>query len=78
MLAWLSRHDNFLLHLHPKMADRNALLDQIQKGRKLKKATTNDRSAPIVGKSTYIPELYIFLQLVQFGLTILTVISCAF
>ncbi|KAI8580282.1 hypothetical protein K450DRAFT_237717 [Umbelopsis ramanniana AG] len=30
------------------MADRNALLDQIQKGRRLKKATTNDRSAPIV------------------------------
>ncbi|KAJ2959846.1 hypothetical protein NQZ79_g4807 [Umbelopsis isabellina] len=32
------------------MADRNALLDQIQKGRKLKKAATNDRSAPIVGE----------------------------
>ncbi|KAG0292383.1 hypothetical protein BGZ98_002597, partial [Dissophora globulifera] len=28
--------------------DRNALLNQIQSGKKLKKAVTNDRSAPIV------------------------------
>jgi len=28
------------------MSERNALLDSIQKGKKLKKATTNDRSAP--------------------------------
>ena len=29
--------------------DRNALLDSIQKGRKLKKTVTNDRSAPMIG-----------------------------
>ncbi|KAJ2079535.1 verprolin [Coemansia sp. RSA 988] len=34
------------------MADRNALLKQIQKGRKLNKTVTNDRSTPHVGGST--------------------------
>ncbi|ORX67833.1 hypothetical protein DL89DRAFT_37030 [Linderina pennispora] len=33
------------------MADRGALLKQIQKGKKLKKAETNDRSKPQVGAS---------------------------
>jgi WAS/WASL-interacting protein len=32
----------------PPSAGRNALLDDIQKGRKLKKAVTNDRSAPVI------------------------------
>ncbi|OLY84472.1 Verprolin [Smittium mucronatum] len=31
------------------MADRNALLSQIQKGKKLKSAVTNDRSKPVIG-----------------------------
>jgi hypothetical protein len=30
------------------MSDRSSLLDQIQKGKKLKKAQTNDRSAPVL------------------------------
>lgn len=34
------------------MADRNALLNQIQQGKRLKKAETNDRSAPKVGNSS--------------------------
>lgn len=33
----------------PAAADRSALLNQIHKGAKLKKAVTNDRSAPIIG-----------------------------
>lgn len=33
----------------PMTGDRSALLNSIQKGKKLKKATTNDRSAPVVG-----------------------------
>lgn len=32
-------------------ADRGALLKSIEKGKKLKKATTNDRSAPLVGNN---------------------------
>ena len=32
----------------PPLGGRNALLLDIQKGRKLKKAITNDRSAPII------------------------------
>ncbi|PVU84792.1 hypothetical protein BB559_006319 [Furculomyces boomerangus] len=32
------------------MADRNALLKQIQSGKKLKKAITNDRSTPLIAK----------------------------
>ncbi|QUC18783.1 uncharacterized protein UV8b_03024 [Ustilaginoidea virens] len=32
--------------------NRNALLSDIQKGRSLKKAVTNDRSAPVVGKTS--------------------------
>ena len=30
------------------MGDRNSLLDQIQKGKKLKKSQTNDRSSPVL------------------------------
>lgn len=29
--------------------DRGALLASIQKGKRLKKSTTNDRSAPVIG-----------------------------
>lgn len=35
----------------PSSKDRGALLSQIHKGAKLKKAVTNDRSAPAVGKA---------------------------
>ncbi|KAI8870484.1 hypothetical protein GQ42DRAFT_162665 [Ramicandelaber brevisporus] len=31
------------------MASRNALLEQIQKGKRLKSTVTNDRSAPVLG-----------------------------
>lgn len=34
-----------------KAPSRGALLDSIHKGAKLKKAVTNDRSAPVVGKA---------------------------
>lgn len=37
----------------PSGAGRGALLSSIQKGTKLKKAETNDRSAPIVGNGNF-------------------------
>ncbi|KAG8427083.1 hypothetical protein J3459_007552 [Metarhizium acridum] len=36
----------------PASGNRNALLSDIQKGKSLKKAVTNDRSAPVVGKTS--------------------------
>lgn len=36
-----------------KKQDRGALLSDIHKGMKLKKAVTNDRSAPITGKCNF-------------------------
>lgn len=38
----------------PSGAGRGALLNSIQKGARLKKTVTNDRSAPVVGNGKYI------------------------
>ncbi len=38
----------------PKAPGRNALLSDISKGAKLKKAVTNDRSAPIVARMSFL------------------------
>lgn len=46
--------------------DVNALLSQIRKGAKLKKATTNDRSAPIVAGKRFEFITIIFLRLISF------------
>ena len=47
-----------------KAPARGALLDSIQKGAKLKKAVTNDRSAPIVGKKPVVQPKLLKRQLV--------------